>query len=447
MIKKKKQKMSYTRMIAVGFAALIFLGAIFLTLPIATRSGEGMRFLDALFTATSATCVTGLVIADTYTNWTLFGQLVILTLIQIGGLGFITIGVYVAVILKKKIGLKSREAIHESVSTMETAGAVRLTKKIIQGTLLLELIGAIILSVKFIPSFGFVKGFYFGIFHSISAFCNAGFDLMGYWEPYSSFVGYEGDLLINGVVMILITIGGIGFIVWDDLIRNGLHFKKYLLHTKIVLTTSAFLVFGGAVLFWFFERNNLFVDMTLKETILGALFSSVTARTAGFNTVDTASLSPSSQMLTIMLMFIGGSPGSTAGGIKTTTIFVLFISAVSMIKQSYGVNVFGRRLYQDAVKRASTVFFINLSLALFAITILLSLEPFSMSEIMFEVFSAIGTVGMSTGITRDLHEASKMVIIVLMYCGRLGSLSFALVFAQRKVIAPVQYPEEKMIVG
>ena len=446
-MKKTKYKVSYTKLIFLGFATLILTGALLLSLPVASRSGNGMHFIDALFTATSATCVTGLVIADTYQNWTLFGQLVIISLIQIGGLGFITIGVYVAVIFKRKIGLKSREAIHESVSTIETAGVVRLTKKIIQGTVLFELIGGLLLSIRFIPRLGILKGLYFGMFHAISAFCNAGFDLMGNWEQYASFTGYEGDILVNSVIMILIVVGGIGFIVWDDIVRNKWHFKKYLLHTKVVLTTTLILIFGGAALFLIFENNNLFATMNVRERILGALFSSVTARTAGFNSVDTGALTDASKMLTIVLMFIGGSPGSTAGGIKTTTIAVIIMVTWSMIHESYGANIFGRRLHEDAIRRASTVFTINLLAANCATIIIMAIQPLNLTDVMFEVFSAIGTVGMSTGITRSLTFTSKIIIILLMFTGRLGSLSFALVFAQRKIPAPVQYPQEKLIVG
>lgn len=446
-VKKMKYKMSYVKMIALGFAALILLGTVLLSLPLAARSGTRMPFLDALFTATSATCVTGLVVADTYQNWTVFGQLVILSLIQIGGLGFITIGVYVAVLLKRRIGLKGREAIHESVSTIETAGAVRLTKKIIQGTVLLELIGGLLLSIRFIPRVGIVKGLYFGIFHSISAFCNAGFDLMGNWEQYASLTGYEGDILVNAVIMLLIIVGGVGFVVWDDVIRNKWHFKKYLLHTKMVLTVSAILIFGGAALFLLFENNTVFAGMSVKERVLGALFASVTARTAGFNTIDTGAMSEAGKILTVILMFIGGSPGSTAGGIKTTTMAVMVLAAVSMIKQSYGTNIYGRRLHEDAIKKASTVFTINLTLAMIAVIAILAIQPLAMSDVLLEVFSAIGTVGMSTGITRELASASKVIIILLMYTGRLGSLSFALVLTQRKAPAPIQYPQEKMIVG
>lgn len=442
-----KLKISYVRIIAVGFLGLILLGSLLLSLPAATGSGQRMPYLDTLFTATSATCVTGLIVADTYTNWSRFGQCVILGLIQIGGLGFITIGIYIAVLLKKKIGLREREAVHESVSTMETAGAVRLTKKIIQGTLLFEGLGALLLSLRFIPVLGLAEGIYYGCFHSISAFCNAGFDLMGRWEPYSSLTAFEGDVLVNVVIMLLITIGGIGFIVWDDIYRNRWHVKRYLLHTKIVLTASFIFTFGGALCFLLFERNNLFSYMDTGETILGALFASVTARTAGFNTIDVAAMTDAGKLLTVVLMFIGGSPGSTAGGIKTTTFVVVVFAAFAMIRSTYGTNVFDRRIPEDVIRKAAAVMVINLSLAVAAVTALLALEPFSMSDVLLEVFSAIGTVGMSTGITRDLTVGSKIILILLMYCGRLGSLSFALVLAKRKVIPPIQCPEEKLIVG
>ncbi len=442
-----KLKDSYVRLIAVGFALLILLGTILLSLPIATKSGQGMGFIDALFTATSATCVTGLIVADTYTNWTLFGQIVIISLIQIGGLGFITIGVYIAVLLKKKIGLWEREAIHESVSTMQSAGSVKMTKKIIQGTFLMEGIAAVLIACKFIPILGWAEGIYYGIFHAISGFCNAGFDLMGRWEPYSSLCLFQGDILLNVVIMSLIIIGGLGFIVWDDLLRNKWHWKKYMLHTKMVLSITAILIFGSAVLFYLFERNNVFAGLSVKDTILCSLFAAVTPRTAGFNTVDLAAMTDGSKLLSSILMFIGGSPGSTAGGAKTTTVAVMLLSAISMIRSSHGVNVFGRRLEPEAVHKASTVFFINLSLALVAILMILAIQPLDFMDVCMEVFSAIGTVGMSTGVTRELNSISKLIIILLMYCGRLGSLSFVLVFAQKKKVPPILNPQEKMLVG
>ena len=442
-----RRHVSQTQFIAYGFFCVIITGTLLLMLPFASRDGQSEPFLNCLFTATSASCVTGLVVADTWSQWSLFGQLVILTMIQIGGLGFITVGVFISIVLRRKIGLKERGLMMESVNTLQIGGVVRLAKKIIIGTCIFEGTGAVLLAIRFIPQFGFFRGLFYGIFHSISAFCNAGFDLMGGQTPYSSFVAYYDDWLVNFVIMSLIIIGGIGFIVWDDLSRNKLHFRKYMLQTKIVLVTTAILVFGGGLLFYLLERNHLLVGMNTSGKILTSLFSSVTARTAGFNTTDTAALTDGSKLLTIILMFIGGSPGSTAGGIKTTTLVVLLLCVHSNIKQTYGINIFGRRLENDAVKRAGTILTINLLLAVTASRAIMAIQPLGFSDILFETFSAIGTVGMTTGITRALHPISRCIIILLMYCGRIGSLSFALAFVQSKRKPHVQQPAEAINIG
>lgn len=442
-----RRHVSQTQFIAYGFFCIIITGTLLLMLPFASRDGQSEPFLNCLFTATSASCVTGLVVADTWSQWSLFGQLVILTMIQIGGLGFITVGVFISIVLRRKIGLKERGLMMESVNTLQIGGVVRLAKKIIIGTCIFEGTGAVLLAIRFIPQFGFLRGLFYGIFHSISAFCNAGFDLMGGQTPYSSFVAYYDDWLVNLVIMSLIIIGGIGFIVWDDLSRNKLHFRKYMLQTKIVLVTTAILVFGGGLLFYLLERNHLLVGMNTSGKILTSLFSSVTARTAGFNTTDTAALTDGSKLLTIILMFIGGSPGSTAGGIKTTTLVVLLLCVHSNIKQTYGINIFGRRLENDAVKRAGTILTINLLLAVTASLAIMAIQPLGFSDILFETFSAIGTVGMTTGITRALHPVSRCIIILLMYCGRIGSLSFALAFVQSKRKPHVQQPAEVINIG
>ena len=442
-----RRHVSQTQFIAYGFFCVIITGTLLLMLPFASRDGQSEPFLNCLFTATSASCVTGLVVADTWSQWSLFGQLVILTMIQIGGLGFITVGVFISIVLRRKIGLKERGLMMESVNTLQIGGVVRLAKKIIIGTCIFEGTGAVLLAIRFIPQFGFFRGLFYGIFHSISAFCNAGFDLMGGQTPYSSFVAYYDDWLVNFVIMSLIIIGGIGFIVWDDLSRNKLHFRKYMLQTKIVLVTTAILVFGGGLLFYLLERNHLLVGMNTSGKILTSLFSSVTARTAGFNTTDTAALTDGSKLLTIILMFIGGSPGSTAGGIKTTTLVVLLLCVHSNIKQTYGINIFCRRLENDAVKRAGTILTINLLLAVTASLAIMAIQPLGFSDILFETFSAIGTVGMTTGITRALHPISRCIIILLMYCGRIGSLSFALAFVQSKRKPHVQQPAEAINIG
>lgn len=444
---KRKNTLSQTQFIAFGFFVLILTGTLFLMLPWASRDGQSVGFLNALFTATSASCVTGLIVVDTWTQWTLFGQLVILTMIQIGGLGFITVGVFLSIILRRKIGLKERGLMQESMSALQIGGIVKLTKKIILGVFLFEGAGAFLLALRFIPMFGFWKGVFYGIFHSISAFCNAGFDLMGQQAPYSSLVAYYDDWLVNLVIMSLIVIGGIGFLVWDDVSKHKLRVRKYLLQTKLVLLTTGILIFGGAFLFYLFERNNLLADMSVSGKILSSLFGSVTARTAGFNTTDVAAMSDGGKLLTIILMFIGGSPGSTAGGVKTTTLVVLLLYVVSSIKRTYGVNVFGRRLEDDAIKRASSIFTINLFLALTASLLIMAAQSLPLSDVMLETFSAIGTVGMSTGVTRELIPVSRVVIIILMYCGRIGSLSFALSFTQRKKVAHVSQPMERITIG
>lgn len=444
---KKRNALSQTQFIAFGFMVIILLGTLLLMLPVSNKTGEDSNFLNCLFTATSASCVTGLVVYDTWCHWSLFGQLVILAMIQIGGLGFITIGVFLAIILRRRIGLKERGLMQESVNTLQIGGVVRLAKKIILGTAVMEGAGAALLSIRFIPEYGLGRGIYYGIFHAISAFCNAGFDLMGWQAPYNSLVAYDHDWVVNLVVMALIVLGGIGFIVWDDVSRNRLHFRKYMLHTKLVLLSTAVLLFGGALLFYLFERENLMVGMDADGKLLTSLFASVTARTAGFNTVDTAAMTDASKLLTVILMFIGGSPGSTAGGVKTTTILILYLYLWSTIQRTYGVNAFGRRLEDDAIKHASAIFMINLTLALLASLFLMVTQGLSMTDVFFETFSAIGTVGMSTGITRELSSASRVVIIFLMYCGRVGSLSFALSFTQNKRTAKVRQPMERITIG
>lgn len=445
--RSSRRRLSQTQFIAYGFMLLILAGTVLLMLPVSSRSHEFGNFINCLFTATSASCVTGLVVYDTWSHWTLFGQLVILGMIQIGGLGFITIGVFLAMVLRRKISLSVRGLMQESVNTLQIGGMVKLAKRIIAGTAFFEGAGALLLMLRFIPRFGFLRGVYYGIFHSVSAFCNAGFDLMGCEEAYSSFVAYYDDWLVNLTLMSLILIGGIGFTVWDDLYRHRLQFRKYMLHTKLVLLASAVLVFGGAGLFYLFERSHVMAGMGAGGKILASLFCSVTARTAGFNTVDTASLTDASKLLTVILMFIGGGSGSTAGGIKVTTIVVMYLYLWSTIQRTTGVNAFGRRLEDDVIRRASSIFIVNLSLALGASLYLMASQDMQMSDVFFETFSACGTVGMTTGITRALSPFSRIIVAFLMYCGRVGSLSFALSFTQNKKVAKVLQPVGRITIG
>lgn len=450
-LKKKlevRKHLSQTQFIAYGFLVIILTGTLILMLPWSNRTGESLGFVNCLLTATSATCVTGLVAADTWSQWTLLGQLTIITMIQIGGLGFITIGVFLSILLRRKIGLKQRGLMQESVNTLQIGGVVRLAKHIVLWTMVFEGAGAVLLSIRFIGDFGFLKGIYYGIFHSISAFCNAGFDLMGIREPYSSLTYYYNDWLVNLTVMSLIVIGGIGFIVWEDLGRNKLRVRKYRLHTKIVLVTTVILLFGGAALFGLLERENVMADMGIGDRIWTALFQSVTARTAGFNSMDTAALTDGSKLVTIVLMFIGGSPGSTAGGIKTTTLAVLLLCIRASVDQTDGVNVAGRRLDNDVIRQAGLILSFNLCLTMAASVWIVLFQPeLLMSDVLFETFSAIGTAGMSTGITRALLPVSKLALVVLMFCGRVGSLSSALAFTQSKKKPPVRLPVERITVG
>lgn len=446
---KKSQRIFFThaRKIALGFFLIIIVGTLLLMLPISSRSGEWTSLVNALFTATSATCVTGLVVFDTYQYWSIFGQLVIIVLIQIGGLGFITFGVGFSMFLKRKIGLAKRNLIQESVSALKLAGVVKLVKKIIIGTAIFEGIGAVLLAIRFVPKMGLLVGIYNAVFHSISAFCNAGFDLMGRYEQYSSLTVYSSDIVINITIMLLIIIGGLGFIVWDDIWHNRLNFKKYSLHSKIVLISTTVLVFGSAILFGIFENNNLMQNMNPLEKVLASLFASVTARTAGFNTIDLGAMTQSSKLLTDVLMFIGGSPGSTAGGVKTTSIVVMIFYIGANLRGIQGVNVLGRRISEEDVKKASVVIGINLGMAVIALIAITASQNVNMDDLLLEVFSAIATVGLSTGVTRQLTISSKLVIIFLMYCGRIGSTTFATSFIGNKRRAPIQYPEERINVG
>ena len=449
MLKYILKHLSRTQFIALGFLTIILTGTILLMLPISSKASISTPFLDALFTATSATCVTGLVVRDTFLHWSYFGQIVILLMIQIGGLGFIKIGVFLATFLRKKIGLSERGLAQESMNTLQIGGIVRMVKNIVKGTFLFEGVGAIILSCRFmmLGSLNILESIYYGVFHSISAFCNAGFDLFGRFEAYSSLVAFVDDPIVNMTIMTLIVVGGIGFIVWEDLRIHHFKFKHYMLHTKIVISTTLIITVVSSLLFFILEYDHAMADLSFPGKIWASLFASVTARTAGFNTIDIASLTTSSKMLTNVLMFIGGSPGSTAGGIKTTTFTILIFSIWSMLRQKTGCNIFKRRIEDHTIRKASIVFILDLSLAIIAVIMISAVESILLEDILLEVFSAIGTVGMSTGITRSLGVISRIVIILLMYCGRLGSLSFALFFAEKRKAEMVKLPVEKITIG
>lgn len=442
-----RNRLTRTQWIAVGFLLIILCGTCLLMLPISSRMPGGTDFLSALFTAASATCVTGLVVVDTYQHWTLFGQMVILLMIQVGGLGFVTFGVTILLMMGKRIGLADRGLLRDSVNTLELGGIVRLAKLIVKGTLLIEGTGAVLLSIRFVPEFGLAEGIYYGIFHSVSAFCNAGFDLMGRFEAYSSLVRYADDWLVNLTTVSLVLIGGLGFVVWRDLYKNRLHMKKYTLHTKMVLTALVVLVVFPMPLFWLLERGGVLAGLDGSGQFLGSLFAVVTPRTAGFNTTDVAGMGDAGKLLTLVLMLIGGNPGSTAGGVKTTTIMVLLFYVVSMIQHRDGVNIYGRRLEDGMIEKAAIVFTLTLTMAVTASFLICAIDGLPLTDVLLETFSAVDTVGMSTGITRKTSACSRVILILLMYCGRIGSLSFALAFTDKKRRSSLRQPMERINIG
>lgn len=444
--RKKRKNLSQMQMIALGFFLIILIGTLLLMLPCASKTGQPTDFLTALFTSTSATCVTGLIVTDTFLHWSLFGQIILLILIQIGGLGFITLGFGFSFFLRRKITLRQRGLLQESVNVVNVGGIVRLAKLIIRGTILIEGIGAVILFLCFLPKMGLAKAIYYGVFHSVSAFCNAGFDLMSRYGS-SSFTMYNDNWIVCITLMALILIGGIGFFVWSDIKEHKWHIHHYALHTKIVLTASFILTFGGAALFFLLERHALFADMSTSQALLNALFCSVTPRTAGFNTIAVNDLSESGKLLSIILMFIGGCPGSTAGGIKVTTVVVLILYLRTTLMRTDGINIFGRRLETEALLKSTAVVTTNLLLALIATLIISGMQSIDLTAILLDVVSAISTVGMSTGITGSLTIGAKAVLIFLMYIGRVGSLSFAMSFTDKKKLTHIRQPQEHISIG
>ncbi len=441
-------RLTYPQIVALGYFLLISVGTALLCLPISTYEPGGLDFVSSLFTTTSATCVTGLIVGDTFTTFTLFGQVVIILLIQIGGLGFMTILAMFGMFLRRRIGLRARTLMKESVNSLYVGGIVRLFHKIIVGTALFEGVGAALLATRFVPKFGWARGLWFAVFHSISAFCNAGFDLMGVLGPYSSLVQWADDPVVCLTISMLIAVGGIGFFVWADLQKNGLHFSHYKLHTKITLVTTAILIGGGTLLFWVLEADNTLAGMPVWQQILDALFCAVTPRTAGFNVVDTAAMTGSGRLLTVILMFVGGSSGGTAGGIKTTTLAIIAISSWNSIRNEADNNVFGRRLESDSLRRANAVCTINLAAILVATLAICIAQPvIGLQDALFEATSAIGTVGLSVGTTAAANVFSRLVLVLLMYWGRVGSLSFALLFTENRNPGEARCPEEKVSIG
>lgn len=444
----KTVHLSPARMILIGFALLILVGTGLLMLPISTNSPGGATFLDALFTATSATCVTGLVVHDTALYWTPFGQAVILILIQIGGMGVVTVAIAIAMLSGKKIGLRQRWVMQESIAAPQVGGIVRLTGFVLKMVLLLESIGAILLALRFCPEVGLLRGIWYGVFHSISAFCNAGFDLFGVRSPFSSLTGYTGDPVVNLVVMLLIITGGLGFLTWHDIKTHKWHLHAYRLQSKLILAaTMVLLLLPGLFLFFYEFSQPQWANLSLQERIFAAAFQAVTPRTAGYNTVDLTQMSQPSQLLLVLLMLTGGAPGSTAGGFKVTTLAVLLLTTSAVIRRKSSAQCFGRRIAAEVLPRAVTIFFLYLSLCLLGTLLLCSLEEISLMQALFECASAIGTVGLSLGMTPDLGSVSKVILIFLMYLGRVGGLTLVFAIWTGGAMAPAQLPQEKVTVG
>ncbi|MBU8713026.1 MULTISPECIES: TrkH family potassium uptake protein [Brevibacillus] len=448
MIRKWTDKLQLDppKTLVLGFALIILLGTFLLTLPSATVNGQGLPWLDSLFTATSATCVTGLVVVDTGTTFTTFGQMVILSLIQIGGLGFMTVATFFSLIMRKKISLRERLILQESLNQMTMEGVVRLAKMILIFTALAELIGGVLLSIRFAFDFPLPKAIYFGFFHAISNFNNAGFDLMG---DFASLTGYVDDPLVTLVVCLLIILGGIGFIVVSDLYEYR-HTRRLSLHTKVVLSTTALLVLGGTVLIFILEYTNpkTLQPLSMLGKVLGSLYQSVTARTAGSNTLSIGDMRQSSLFLIILLMFIGASPGSTGGGIKTTTFATLIGAVIAQIKGKEDVIFFRQRILPHMIYKSLTVTMTGLFIVM-AVTMALSIteEGARFEMILFEVTSAFATTGLSMGLTPSLSPIGKTLIILTMFAGRVGPLTIAFALAQRRQKEYFRYPKGKITIG
>ncbi|MCR5353522.1 MAG: Trk family potassium uptake protein [Clostridiales bacterium] len=435
--------MASFRIIILSYIALILLGTLLLMLPVSSRTGNMTSFPDAVFTAVSASCVTGLVVKDTCTYWSVFGQTVILILIQIGGMGIITVGLAIMMITGKKIGLWQRSTMQESISAPQVGGIVRLTGFIIRTAAVIELVGAALLSPVFVSEFGVIKGIWYSVFHSISAFCNAGFDLMGVKGEFSSFTHYADNIYFNVVIMLLIIIGGIGFLVWNDVKIHKYRISRYSLQSKVVLLTSLILIILPAIYLFAYEYKSL----ELGERVISSLFQSVTARTAGFNTKDIVQMGESGAAVMIILMLIGGSPGSTAGGIKTATFAVLFLSAVTVFGRRNDVQCFKRRISDEAVRNAGAVLFIYLVLFFTSGIIISITEGLPLLTCLFEAGSAIGTVGLTFGITGKLTLLSRTILMILMFFGRVGGLTLIYAALPSAENLNSRMPLEKISVG
>ncbi len=439
----KIKKLTSFQIIILGFAGVILAGALILMLPISSASGQVTPFNEALFTSTSAVCVTGLIVQDTGTYWSLFGQFVIITLIQIGGMGVITVAALFSLLSSRKISLKQRATMQDAMAMPKIGGIVRMTGFVVKGIFLIELIAALIMMPVFVTDYG-IKGVWMAFFHSISAFCNAGFDILGSPDNlYPSLTQYVANPVISITIPTLIVVGGIGFLTWEDVVTNKLKFRRYRMQSKVILVTTALLIVLPAIYFFVFD----FADMPLGERLLASFFQSITPRTAGFNTVALNEMTPASQSIMTALMLIGGSPGSTAGGMKTTTVAVLFANAIAVFLRRNDPHFFGRRIPNDAIKNAATILLMYITLFYGGAIIISRAEGLPMNVCLYETASAVGTVGLTLGITPQLGLLSQIVLILQMYIGRVGGLSLIYAALSQGSKNLSRLPEENITIG
>lgn len=444
LIDNKFFRFSPTQILALGFVAIILIGTLLLSLPISTSRGTSMGFIDALFQATSAVCVTGLTVVNTAQALSIFGQIITIILIQIGGLGFMTMATMIFLIAGKRITLRERLIIQEALNHFSIQGVVKLTKNILATTFILEGIGAVFLAFRFIPMFGWIKGIYFSIFHSISAFCNAGFDLMG-----NSLLDFSGDILINFTIMALIILGGLGFTVMGDVFHHKFQFRKWSLHSKLVILSTIILLLSGFLFFFIMEYNNVLANFSFKDKLIASMFHSVTVRTAGFYSIPLEEISEASKFFTIILMFIGASPASTGGGIKTVTAMVIILTVKSVIEGKDDIEVFRRRIPYAIANRALAITVISLGVLIFVTIIFSIMEPYPFIDLLFQTSSALGTVGVASFDNSKLSNISKLLTILCMYTGRVGPLTLTLALAKRQSSNKnlIHYPEDRIMVG
>ena len=445
-LKRRKVNLSPTRVIALVFVAIILAGTCLLMLPVSSRSGESQSFLDALLTATSATCVTGLIPFDTGSGWSTFGHVVILCMIELGGLGFMSAASLFVFLLRRKVGLRQRMVMAQALSLNDMEGVVNLQKWVLGGSLSIQLVGAVVLMLRFLPQYGWGKAAWYGVFHSVSAFCNAGFDIFG---TGNSLLEQNTDPVVLITLMVLITVAGLGFFVWEELARVR-KFRNFSVYTKLVLIATGALTLGGAVLFMILEWNNpgTFGNMSSGDKVLNAFFQSVTLRTAGFAAVDQAALTPAGKGLSLILMLIGGSSGSTAGGLKTVTFIVLLLFIWTRIRGKNTVTVFRRTIPEEKVMDAMTIAFIMIILAILGAILICGTSPVEFTDALFETVSALATVGVTAGVTASLSIAARILIVIFMYFGRVGVLTISLGFLMGdKAEDRIRYANTNLLIG